>query len=173
MTQTTVTTSLLVYSLLSFTQVLNLLLICIFICLSFTPVCSCLSSVAAINLFRWKCKSVISWFMLTAYKMVDIAQIGFSQSSPIPPCLRLAPPLLFIYSVSSPQKWIVLQCEPEDDSSNTIPVCNSLCVTGSVFTCTTVFERERKQGEGKQAVSLRMVQLPSGLRSSKHGGWTK
>lgn len=49
-----------------------------------------LSSVAAINLFTWKCKSVISQFTLTADEMVDIAQIGFS---PIPGLL-LTPPCL-------------------------------------------------------------------------------
>lgn len=84
MTQTTVTTSPLVHCLfLSDSQSASRLYF--YLSLSFTLICSCLLSVAAINLFRWNCKSVISWFTLTVEEMVNIAQIGFSQSPLIPP----------------------------------------------------------------------------------------
>lgn len=181
MAQTTVTTSPLVLSVLSLSQILTLLYAAVFsVRLSFPLICSrpsaCSSDVShplqqSINPLKWECKSVISEFTLTTHETVDIAQIGFSKKKPSHS--RAVRPTACTYPVCflAHQIWIV---PPEDDSSNGSPICNPLCTTVCVFTWAAVLETVREnKGRSKHAVHPWVARAPPGLTNSKHTGWTQ
>lgn len=110
MAQTTVTTSPLVLSVLSLSQILTLLYAAVFsVRLSFPLICSrpsaCSSDVShplqqSINPLKWECKSVISEFTLTTHETVDIAQIGFSKKTLLIPGLSVRQPVLILFASS-------------------------------------------------------------------------
>lgn len=127
----------------------------------------CPSSVAVINLFRWKCKCVISWSTLNADEMVGIAQTGFSQTLVTPPPHRLClPPDLYLSVMFPlyPEIWLIQQ-HP----------CSWRCVWDCMCLPALQYLKQwrRKQGESKHAISLQIVQPPPGLMSSKHRRWKK